>query len=714
MFSLLSPISLWFGAALAVPLMIHFLGRQRMQRRPFPSLLLVKERFSKSMQRHRLKNLLLLIIRTLLILCLLLALANPALETKQAAARPDVSLALIHNGIYGGLHPNAAGDGDTADALRNQWLRLRALDSGQGGSTRAIPVIADGPGLHEVSERFGDYREAVERLLSDLGSRPGTAQARLPVFSWGDLAGCKGALLRALADDPGLQIILTDYSASAGKAAAFTGLRATPSPDAPTLLVQARLGAAAEASGPAKAQISLNGRVFQEAAAAGGRVEVTLPLGEGPRITGRFSFPVEGFASRDLYFCFPGAGGAMLAHSGSALASLPSLGRESYYRRIVHVASAKDIPWNGGASPRDGAGTGSNEKAARGGGGAGGELRLVYLSAERACPPEVYARAVEFVKAGGRLIIGVGRESDIPSLNRFLLQPLRLGRLGNLVESADSAVAKVPVRADHQALARLGRLPADLGSLGAVRKRFAFAPDSGAAILLYQGGTGDAVLAARDFHRGHALLWTTDIDDLDWTDLGVNPLTPLLHRAFQESGSEERAANVAVASDSVYTVSLDGPDGDAPGDARGPSPSGAEVRDPDGRPFTKVKADGNRLRIGPFDKLGIHRIISGKDTLAFAVNLYPPAPGAGPGAGAATAADAAGKAGEEDAARARKDFLEACKPYRGRLLVTDPADPVMVRASVRRLWPAFLLAAILLLLLEGLISATFSLRRNRP
>src|SRR5690348_13839139 len=107
MFTLLNPIGLWLGAALAVPLMIHFLGRQRLRKQPFPSLLLVQERFSKSMHRHRLKNLLLLLIRTLLILCLLLALANPVLEAGKPdsakGAKPDVAVALIHNGIYGRL-----------------------------------------------------------------------------------------------------------------------------------------------------------------------------------------------------------------------------------------------------------------------------------------------------------------------------------------------------------------------------------------------------------------------------------------------------------------------------------------------------------------------------------------------------------------------------------------------------------------------------------
>ena len=41
-------------------------------------------------------------------------------------------------------------------------------------------------------------------------------------------------------------------------------------------------------------------------------------------------------------------------------------------------------------------------------------LRLIYLSNERNTDAAAYGRIVEFVKRGGRLIVGVGRESDIP------------------------------------------------------------------------------------------------------------------------------------------------------------------------------------------------------------------------------------------------------------------------------------------------------------
>jgi hypothetical protein len=686
-FSLLSPLSLWFGALLAVPLAIHFLGRQRLDRQPFPSLLLVKEGFARSMRRHRLKNLLLLLIRTLLIACLLLALSNPALESRHAAGKPDQSLALLHNGIYGRLAP---GDGSSAtafagtaaprgkDLLETQRLRIKESDSAEGTRTRIFPVIEDGAGAAEIAERFGDYPEAVRRLLAALG--PGTASVNLPVFAWADLAACQADLLRALRDDPGLQLVLTDFSPRVPRLSAFADLRATPAADAPTVSLSARLSPAAAAVG-GKSQIWLDGRLFQEAQAAGGRIEVTLPLGAGPRTEGRFAYAgasgdSRGYAAADLHFCFPDAGAWTLAHAGNALVSLPSLGRETYFRRIVHVASARDIPW-GGSAPK--------AKAAP-----AAPLRLVYLSAEGAVPTETYARAIEFVKQGGRLIVAAGRASDIPGLNRFLLQPLRLGRLGNLVEGSG------PVNADRQALARVAQAAGNVaaaGNLGAVRERYAFTPDSGTAVLLAQAGA--AVLAERDFHQGHALLWTTDIDDLDWTDMGVKPLVPLLHQAFQEAAAGERAANLAVAADSIYVLAL-------PVGAEG---SGAEARDPEGRPFTRTRVEGGRMRIGPFDRLGLYRVIQGGDTSDFAVNLLP------------STQMAPTPASEEWAsaeAAAKDAFLASAKPYHGRLTVLAEDDPVTARTSVRRLWPAFLLGAILLLFLEGLISSRFSARRTRP
>ena len=231
---------------------------------------------------------------------------------------------------------------------------------------------------------------------------------------------------------------------------------------------------------------------------------------------------------------------------------------------------------------------------------------------------------MEFVKRGGRLIIGVGRESDVPMLNRFLLQPLRLGRLGGLVET--------PGPTGQAPMPRPWPGWAAFPGIGHVQVRYASGSPSRpirGRILLSQGGRGEAVLVSREFHRGQVLLWTTDIDDLEWTDLGIAPLTPLLHQAFQEAGSRERDRRCARGFG--FRLHRRCIDPGAAG-ARDP-PSRCAIRK--GAPFTKVRVDGPRLRIGPFDKLGIHRVIAGKDTQAFAVNLPGPARAAAPASGGA-------------------------------------------------------------------------------
>ncbi len=674
MFSLLSPFSLWLGAALAVPLAIHFLGRQRLRKQPFPSLLLVRDLFAKSMHRHRLKNFLLLLIRTLLLLCLLFALANPVLNSiKGSNAHTDHSLALIHNGIYGRLSTESG-----KNELELQRLRLHVLDSTEGTHTVCVPLIEDGPGMWTVSDRFGNYRDGLSRLMTTLGANAGTVQIHIPVFAWIDLYPAKATLLRALKENPGLQLVFTDYQKAGARVQAFMGMQATPASDGPIMKMITDINPNAPKDKPSKLEVYVNGKLYQESTAEGSRMEVTIPLSEGPQTTGKLSLPQLGFAAPDYFFCFPNAGAWKMAHTGSILASLPSLGKETYFRRIEHVAGLKDIPWIESTT-----------------------LKVVYLANDRNRDQQGYAQAVEFVKKGGKLIIGVGQETDIPMLNRFLLQPLRMGRLGNLVESPTSALVSI----NRIALARLGSLPKDLGSLGNVHKRFAFLPDSGTEFLLSQtdpistqnsdGATAPsrqdgAVLVAGNFHRGKVLLWTTDIDNLDWCDLGVRPITPLVHQALQETGTEGQAQNLSIPSDSIFILDLDDIQVDAYHHSVSEAATSPEIRDPEGMIFSKVHMEGQRLYLGPFDRLGIYKVIQASDTTEFAVNL------------------ASGSDWERENEKNKTTWLSEFKDFRGRIIVQSSRTSVTGLASVVTLWPKLILAAILLLFLEGIIALAFS------
>ncbi len=72
---------LWaFGAAAALPVILHLLSRQRLQKVPFSSLMLLTRLEKSQMRRLKVRQLLLLILRTLALLTLVFAFARPLLR----------------------------------------------------------------------------------------------------------------------------------------------------------------------------------------------------------------------------------------------------------------------------------------------------------------------------------------------------------------------------------------------------------------------------------------------------------------------------------------------------------------------------------------------------------------------------------------------------------------------------------------------------------
>ena len=121
-----------------------------------------------------------------------------------------------------------------------------------------------------------------------------------------------------------------------------------------------------------------------------------------------------------------------------------------------------------------------------------------------------------------------------------------------------------------------------------------------------------------------------------------------------------------------------------------------EIRDPDGRVFTRVRSDEHRLFIGPFDRLGIHKIIQGQDTTKFAVNLA--AKGMEPGSQ------------NEDS---RSEMLKALDPFKLRVQVHSAMESGTLQAGIQPLWSLLFLASILLLFVEAWVASVFSLKRTR-
>jgi hypothetical protein len=650
MFSLLNPFLLWFAPLLAAPLVIHFLGRAEPRTRDFPSLLPVKGLLVRAMQRHRLKNWLLLILRTLLLLCLLLAAAGPVWRTR-GFAPPESTALLLHNGAYA-LAPRGGGE-SWLQAQRRLAKGLDSLTPGRATVARALPD-ADG-----AAARFGDWPEAAARLLR---SASGSAtHVFLPVFDARDLEGLAPSLKAWLEADGARRAVLLDYTDAREGLDAFGEVEAFYKPDGALAL-----RAATRAEHKVLWKISSNSQsAGRETRRREGRAEIELPLPPAGWITGAFvldeadrgTFAAEA-SEQAVAVRVPAP--ARLCHvsevskggAGGTPATLASLGDEGPRLRI--------------ASARDDAGLGSEPCA------------VLYL-ADPANAGPLLARAAAVLRAGGKVIAGAGPRADIALLNRNLLAPLGVGRF---TAAGPAHGEGVRAAAHGDALARLGARASAWGEPGVARKWLAFAPAEGTSVLLsVKTASGrEPLLAHRRVGRGALLLWTTSLDDPAWSDLGLGPWPALMHAAFLDAGAQEGTGADLRAFDSDSSGFFPA------ADAR------AVVTGPGGAHPWRAEAGG--VRVGPFDRTGLYRVATAEDTSWFAVRLAP--------ARLSPAPDDAWKrfdAALGNVAASRTARLDGDREWRGLY-------------GGFRLRSALLVLAALLLFAEGVVSLRLSPLRN--
>ncbi len=98
----LNPSILFALGASALPLIIHFLSRRRARELPFPSIELLEHMKTESIRRLRFKQLLLILLRTLIIIAIVLAFARPSING--AAKNGSASSAAIILDDSAGMH----------------------------------------------------------------------------------------------------------------------------------------------------------------------------------------------------------------------------------------------------------------------------------------------------------------------------------------------------------------------------------------------------------------------------------------------------------------------------------------------------------------------------------------------------------------------------------------------------------------------------------
>jgi len=103
MFSFLNPTFLWALLAIALPILIHLFSRQRVKKIEFSSLIFLKSLEKSTLRAIKIKNLLLLLIRSLIIFFVVLAFARPSSRTGLASrlgAKSKSTILLLMDNSY--------------------------------------------------------------------------------------------------------------------------------------------------------------------------------------------------------------------------------------------------------------------------------------------------------------------------------------------------------------------------------------------------------------------------------------------------------------------------------------------------------------------------------------------------------------------------------------------------------------------------------------
>ncbi len=127
MFNFLNPTVLFGLIAGLIPLLIHLLNRKKFREIPFSTVHFLKQMSRKEMRRLKIRQILLLIIRTLMILLLVLAFARPTLKTggQLWAGRSSVEMVFI---LDNSLSMNRLEvTGNLLEKVRETWLNLETV-----------------------------------------------------------------------------------------------------------------------------------------------------------------------------------------------------------------------------------------------------------------------------------------------------------------------------------------------------------------------------------------------------------------------------------------------------------------------------------------------------------------------------------------------------------------------------------------------------------
>lgn len=616
----LNPLFLFGLGAAAIPILIHLFTRRRPREVRFPSLEFLLEVNQSEIRRLKLKQWLLLVLRTLAIAALALAMARPAMQGSAGAGRAASSVvALVDvSGSMGAL----AADGRPLVAHARRVVEDLLSTLGPGDELLLVPY-----------DRTA--RPVSERALADLPRLRTAAQALSASAHVTDHRAALDAAARGLREARALNrevFWISDFQSSGLATPAGGQAARLERPEGPWNEARVYVVPLAPRS---RANAALTDAALAPAGegADGGAAITVSARGLG---VAAGDFPVEvrelGAAGRDpalgrSYVSLPERGDAQAL---LPLARVPDAGGEAVLPGDVLALDDRRVFASGRAGTlrivvREDGGPSPLALALRAGSPASGlDVRLVdgttlpaaareadvivVGDVERLGPAELQA-VLDFHRGGGGLLLVPGARADAAFWNASLLADLGGIELGAVESAAIGAAWRLErVVTGHAVLLGFPARPGEALSTAAFQQVRAarLRPGGGARALLEYGRGRPALIEAP-----HALVLNTLLGPTSSDFALSGAFLPLLHQIAKVLGRGTAAASLA------------------PGDAyRAPASTGDwRIEDESGRPVAAslvTERGAPRLVSAPLESPGLYRVLEGGQLRSsFAVNPDP-------------------------------------------------------------------------------------------
>ena len=546
----LNPWMLFALPAAGIPILIHLLNRHRVQTIEWGAMYLLRKVIIIRARQLRLEDILLMMLRCLIILLFLFALARPTTKMLSILRKPDTGVLIALDSSMSMSHrPGVASRFDkgiervreilrtvepgrpvTLVTLASQIqviLRTTAFEPGQAESLLEQLIPTHEPlnlesGLRELNRLANELKSPQREvhLVTDGQSTTFSQLSDEAQLALQQLASSSDVFISTLPDIGQDNVAVTQFGLSSGvlRTGAIAQFRATVVNHSPiaqdagelSLLMQDRVVDRRFVGSLAPGK-SIDIHLYAPLERAG-IVRVIAQLSDDDLALDGRRHAVINVRSVLRVLCVDGdmtsqSDGRGAAYVATALA--PSSIERSEVRPLVDI-----IPWT--ALPTVSL----------------SDYQVVALVNVPEIPIGDVMTLHRYVEEGGGLILFAGSNVKPQAYNnQFLaagrsLLPGKILPMNNLAHSASGGEPLDLALTNHPIVQPMRRLPDELLSAVRIQKWLRVRPHADAAPMLFLAG-GDPLALERRVDRGKVLLMTTAIDR-SWSNLAINPVFPVL------------------------------------------------------------------------------------------------------------------------------------------------------------------------------------------